>query len=80
MGLVPTFAFTLRISFLLPATEEMTDDFDRLNSIVKRLPRIAELVVQSKLQTNSSEMILDFLLMMSANHQSIQVEITFEKK
>lgn len=35
---------------------------------------MAELAVQSKLQSNTNEMVLDFLLMMSANHQNIQVK------
>lgn len=61
-----------RVSFLLPQVEDLTDDLDRLNSIVKRLPRMAELAVQSKIQPNSNEMIIDFFLMMSANHQNIQ--------
>ena len=63
-----------RISFLLPATDDLADDFDRLNNIVKRLPRMAELTIQSKIQFNSSEMITEFLLMLSGNHQNIQVK------
>ncbi|XP_046635826.1 protein MMS22-like [Daphnia pulicaria] len=61
-----------RISFLLPTVAEWTDDFDRLNSIVKRLPRMAELTIQSNIQFNGTEMILEFLMMISANHQNIQ--------
>lgn len=63
-----------RISFLLPSVEELEDDFDRLNSIVKRLPRMAELrTVQSNIQFNCKEMILEFMMMISANLQNIQV-------
>ena len=62
-----------RISFLLPSVEELEDDFDRLNSIVRRLPRMAELTVQSNIQFNCKEMILEFMMMISANLQNIQV-------
>lgn len=59
---------------MLAAVGDLVDDFDRLSSIVKRLPRMAELAIQSKTQFGSSEMITEILLMMSANHQQIQVK------
>jgi len=63
-----------RVSFLLPASTEYRQDLERLNVVIRRLPRMAELVVQSKMQINPrAEMIMEFLLMISTNHQNIQV-------
>jgi hypothetical protein len=38
---------------------------------------MAELTIQSNIQFNCTEMILEFLMMISANHQNIQVNLTF---
>lgn len=73
-----------RISFLLPASGELRADVEKLNGYVRRLPRMAELAVQcsNKLQSSGTEMmmILEFLLMISANHQSVQVFFSFHPR
>ena len=63
-----------RVSFLLPASIEYRPDLERLNAVIRRLPRIKELVLQSKMQSNPrAEMVLEFMLMISTSHQNIQV-------
>lgn len=47
---------------------------DVLNNIVRRLPRMAELTVQSQIKFNhSNEMVLSFLQMISSSFQNVQV-------
>lgn len=53
---------------------EYRQDLERLNVVIRRLPRMAELAVQSKMQLNPrAEMLIEFILMISTNHQHIQV-------
>lgn len=62
-----------RISFLLPNNIEHRDRVEKINNVIRRLPKMAELAVHSKITPNRGEMIVDFLLMLSASLQNIQV-------
>ena len=60
----------------MPTSFELKEDMDVLNSVVRRLPRMAELAVQSQTKFNQSdEMILSFLQMISSSYQNVQVLI-----
>merc|ERR1740128_865555 len=62
-----------RVSFLLPTCYEFKEDIELINGVVRRLPRMAQLSVQSQMKLDSNdEMILSFLPMISANYQNAQ--------
>ena len=64
------------MSFLLPTCYEFKEDIELINGVVRRLPRMAQLSVQSQMKLDSNdEMILSFLPMISANYQNAQVVI-----
>ena len=63
-----------RLSFLLPSVSECAQEVEMLTSVVRRLPRIAELCVKSKVKAaKSNDFLLEFIQMISAVHQSIPV-------
>ena len=58
---------------MLPRSSELKEDLEILNNVVRRLPRMAEMMLRSKIKTSRDDFLLDFLQMISAIHQSLQV-------